>query len=159
MQDDVDDDLWEKDYEENSPETETLAMSDSRKRFFKNARTGVAFAVVLAIGFAGGWYAHTPLGESVVSNVPLLGDGLNATPDSSLDFTDFWKVYNILNTQYVITHASSTIPTDQEKMWGAIEGLTASYGDPYTVFFPPAQAKAFNDNITGKLRRYRIGNR
>jgi carboxyl-terminal processing protease len=36
-------------------------------------------------------------------------------------------------------------------MWGAIEGLTASYGDPYTVFFPPQQAKDFQDNITGSF--------
>ncbi len=90
------------------------------KDFFKNARMGVAFAIVLVIGFAGGWYAHTPLGESVVSNVPLLGDGLMPLQTARLISLIFGKVYNILNTQYVITHASSTMPTTQDKMWGAI---------------------------------------
>ncbi|MDE1941406.1 MAG: S41 family peptidase, partial [Patescibacteria group bacterium] len=31
----------------------------------------------------------------------------------------------------------------------AIEGLAASYGDPYTVFFPPAEAKVFQEDIAG----------
>ncbi len=46
-------------------------------------------------------------------------------------------------------HASTTIPTTKEKLWGAIEGLTASYGDPYTVFMPPVEAKQFQDQIRG----------
>ena len=60
-------------------------------------------------------------------------------------------MWNALNTNYVVTHASSTIPTVQAKEWGAIEGLTAAYGDPYTVFFPPTQAQAFQDNIQGSF--------
>ncbi len=107
--------------------------------------------LVLIIGLGLGYGVHSPLGEAALSNVPLLGDGLNATPDSSANLTDFWKVWNILNTQYVITHASSTMPTTQDKVWGAIEGLTASYGDPYTVFFPPTQAKEFQDDISGSF--------
>ncbi len=47
------------------------------------------------------------------------------------------------------THASGTVPTDEEKIYGAIAGLTSSYGDPYTVFLPPAEAKQFNDDIKG----------
>ncbi len=118
---------------------------------WKHTRLGAAFAVVLVIGFVGGMFVGTPAGARTVSAIPLIGDGLIATPDNTADFTDFWKAWNVLNTQYVITHASSTMPSTQEKMWGAIQGLASSYGDPYTVFFPPTQAKAFQDNIQGSF--------
>ena len=155
MQRDVeDDDIWDDqdEVENTSQRTSPSGYSgSSRSTFLKKFGLPVAFILVFGIGFAGGLYVGTPKGESLTSNLPLLSDGLNATPDNTADFTDFWKVWNVLNTQYVITHASSTIPTEQNKMWGAIEGLTASYGDPYTVFFPPQQAKDFEDNITGSF--------
>jgi carboxyl-terminal processing protease len=117
----------------------------------KSMRTGMLCAIMLIIGFVAGDLVGMHGGASVVSDVPFLSDGLDATPDQSANLADFWKVWNVLNTQYVITHASSTMPTTQDKLYGAIEGLTNSYGDPYTVFFPPTQAQEFQDNIQGNF--------
>lgn len=119
--------------------------------FGRTVRLGIAFAVVLAVGFALGLSVHGTKAESILEKVPLLGDGLSATPDQSADFTNFWKVWNTLNDKFVETHASGTIPETKDKMWGAIQGLTASYGDPYTVFFPPQQAKEFQEEVTGNF--------
>lgn len=68
-----------------------------------------------------------------------------------VDFTPFWKAWNIINEKYV--PASSTIKQvgDQEKVYGAIEGLAASLGDPYTVFFPPVESKMFASDIKGNF--------
>ncbi|MBU2158980.1 S41 family peptidase [Patescibacteria group bacterium] len=117
----------------------------------KFAKMGIAFALVLAIGFAGGVSVGAAGGNNIFSNIPLLGDGLDATPDESVDLGTFWKAWNALNARFVETHASSTSPTSKEKLWGAIQGLTASYGDPYTVFLPPAEAKVFQDDIKGNF--------
>ena len=121
----------------------------------RTVKFAVLFAVVLVLGFAGGVRvgatANASTLGSALSKVPLLGDGLDATPNPNLDFTDFWKVYNILNTQFVQTHSSTTPATTQSEVYGAIQGLTAAYGDPYTVFFPPDQAKVFNDQISGNF--------
>lgn len=117
----------------------------------KFAKMGIAFALVLAIGFAGGVSVGAAGGNNIFSNVPLLGDGLDATPDESVDLGAFWKAWNALNTRFVETHASSSNPTAKEKLWGAIQGLTASYGDPYTVFLPPTEAKVFQDDIKGNF--------
>ncbi len=142
-----DEDVWDdEDLDDESEESEGAQIN-----YFKIMRTTAVLILVLAVGFAGGLLVKTPSTNHLVSSIPLIGDGLSATPDNTADFTDFWKVWNILNTQYVITHASSTMPSQQQKMWGAIEGLTSSYGDPYTVFFPPVQAKAFQDNISGSF--------
>ena len=76
---------------------------------------------------------------------------MDATPDQSVDLTDFWKAWNALEANYVITHASSTLPSTQDRIFGAIQGLANSYGDPYTVFFPPVEAKQFSDTISGSF--------
>jgi len=113
---------------------------------------GISYALIAALAFGmgvvmggGGSVA------AVVSHVPLIGDGLDATPDQSVDLTDFWKAWNALNENYVLTHASSTLPSAKDRVFGAISGLASSYGDPYTVFFPPEEAKAFSDNISGSF--------
>ncbi len=132
--------------------TPELEEKESQARpLGKFAKMGIAFALVLAIGFAGGVSVGAAGGNSFFSNVPLLGDGLDATPDESVDLGAFWKAWNALNTRFVETHASSSNPTAKEKLWGAIQGLTASYGDPYTVFLPPAEAKVFQDDIKGNF--------
>lgn len=114
-------------------------------------KRAIAFALVAALGFALGISVGAKEGTSVFANVPFLGDGLNATPDETVDLAAFWKVWNTLGARFVQTHGSSTAPLAKEKMWGAIEGLTASYGDPYTVFLPPSDAKIFQENVQGNF--------
>ncbi len=106
---------------------------------------GVAFFAGITVGGAG----MTP--ASVAAHIPLVGDGLDATPDPDADLSDFWKAWHALDQEFVLTKASSTLPTTDEKLWGAIQGLAASYGDPYTVFFPPQEAKEFMENISGSF--------
>jgi carboxyl-terminal processing protease len=129
----------------------TEPKQEKRGSFARTVKLGVAFAVVLAVGFVGGVSVSASGNSHILANVPLLGDGLDATPPPDADLADVWKVWNILNTRYVQTHASTTIPDSKGKVWGLIQGLTASYGDPYTIFFPPTQAKAFNETITGNF--------
>lgn len=130
----------------------TAPASAPRPRGRRMLRSAVLFALVLVLGFVGGLTVGAAgNGSNVFANVPLIGDGLDATPDPSLDFSDFWKVYNVLQERFVQTHASTTPATPQTEIYGAIQGLVAAYGDPYTVFFPPDQAKAFQDNISGNF--------
>jgi C-terminal processing protease CtpA/Prc len=63
----------------------------------------------------------------------------------SEQFQSFWKVWKVLDEKFV--RAAST--TTEKKIYGAIEGLTASYDDPYTVFFPPVESKMFKEDIAG----------
>ncbi len=82
------------------------------------------------------------------TSISLSGNVGSAQP-KEVDFAKFWQAWNLLEDNFVQTHASNTIPTYQERMYGAIAGLTDSYGDPYTVFLPPVEAKAFNEEIKG----------
>ncbi len=128
---------------------------DSREAYRRGraiATRGVSFALVAALAFSAGLLTGGSGGTAaVINHIPLIGDGLDATPDQSADVTNFWKAWNALEANYVITHASSTLPSSEARVFGAIQGLAASYGDPYTVFFPPVEAKAFSDTISGSF--------
>lgn len=111
---------------------------------------GVIIAAVAALSFVGGLTVAGKGMPDVLANVPLLGDALDATPDDTADLGDFWKAWNVLNTQFVQTHGS-TSPSVKEKVWGAISGMTSSFGDPYTVFLPPEESKIFLEDIAGNF--------
>lgn len=116
------------------------------------AARGVSFFLVAVIAFSAGLLTgNSGSAAAVISRVPLIGDGLDSTPNLNADLTDFWKAWNALEKHYVVTSASSTIPSINERVLGAIQGLADSYNDPYTVYFPPQEAKEFNDNISGSF--------
>ncbi len=77
------------------------------------------------------------------SNVSI-PDSISVTNEQ---FQPFWKVWSILSQKYV---AATTTDT-QVRIWSAIQGLTASQGDPYTVFFPPEESKTFKSDIAGNF--------
>jgi len=65
-----------------------------------------------------------------------------------VDFSSFWKAWEIIDSKYV-SYATTT--ETQERVWGSIQGLAASLGDPYTVFFPPVEKKAFDQELSGNF--------
>ncbi len=70
--------------------------------------------------------------------------------DDSIDLTEFWRVWNTLNEKFVAS--SSTAPlTNEEKVRGAIAGLVKAYGDPYTIYLPPEESAAFEEDISGNF--------
>lgn len=111
----------------------------------------VAFGVGLYVGVSERLDNVASAAESTIEgNTITFGADATAQP-KDLDFDKFWQAWNLLQDNFVETHASSSIPTYQERVYGAIAGLTQSYGDPYTVFFPPADAKQFNEDIKGSF--------
>jgi carboxyl-terminal processing protease len=122
-------------------------------RLYKNiVLKSVSLALVAAVAFSTGLLVGGTSGTAaVLNNLPLVGDGLDPTPDQSVNLADFWKAWNALRANYVITHASSTMPSNQDMIYGAIQGLADSYGDPYTVFLPPQESKDFNESISGSF--------
>lgn len=113
---------------------------------------GASFALIAVLAFGAGLFVGgNDSAASIISHIPLVGDGLDSTPDQSADIAPFWKAWNALEENYVSTHASSTLPSADERLYGAISGLASSYGDPYTVFLPPMEAKIFAENISGSF--------
>lgn len=108
-----------------------------------------AAGLFLALAFAFGVGMYTGVSDRISGIVSA--QTLGGVQPAGVDFGKFWQAWALLNKNFVETHASSSIPTDQQKLYGAIKGLTDSYGDPYTTFFPPVEAQQFNDAIAGSF--------
>ena len=65
--------------------------------------------------------------------------------------SEFWQVWNTLDQKFVYTQKGAKVISAQDKLYGAIQGMTAAYGDPYTVFMPPTESQSFNSNIEGNF--------
>ncbi len=97
-----------------------------------------ALIVALFLGVYIGESKSAPINPNDLVNTDLV---------TKEQFATFWKAWQILDEKYV----SSASTTAQDKIYGSIEGLAASYGDPYTVFFPPVESKMFQEDISGNF--------
>ncbi len=97
--------------------------------------------ILLFVFFAGQYIGQK---NTTVSGTIAIPSDINITDDQ---FEPFWKVWKILSEKYV----AATTTDSQKRIWGAIQGLTASQGDPYTVFFPPEESAIFKSDIAGNF--------
>ena len=111
----------------------------SSKRLSLISIFAVVVLVAFFVGFRFGHYASPEESAAGISNK-------DAGMPSSVDFSTFWKAWSVINEKY-----AGTSTPDQDKVYGAIKGMTESLGDPYTVFFPPAEAKLFASEIAGNF--------
>lgn len=84
----------------------------------------------------------------------LLGNAMGSTTHADITKFDsvlMSKVQDSISNKFVFWKSSSTLPTSKELEYGMIRGYVESYKDPYTVFFPPAQAKSFAENVKGSF--------
>ena len=105
---------------------------------------------VLVIAVAGIFLFGVYLGfqnRPAVSRITELVNKEEGLP-AGVDFSPFWKTWSILNQRFVSDNGAVD---EQEKVWGAIKGLVDSYGDPYTTFMPPVEAKMFDEDISGNF--------
>ncbi len=101
--------------------------------------------VVFLLTLLGGIYIGYNNRPEVDKVLTLTGKEVGVT--TKVDFSPFWKVWNTINEKY--PRASSV--DDQKRVNGAIAGLVSSLDDPYSVFFDPEEAKAFEDEIAGNF--------
>ena len=118
---------------------------DSQRNIITRAVAAVFF---LGIAFGAGYAFHAHQ-ENQYSNVrddfSILLGGEVARDD--IDLVSFWKVWVAINDKYV----TSEMPSDNEKMYGAMGGLVKSLEDPYSIFLPPVEAKIFEEDVQGNF--------
>lgn len=87
---------------------------------------------------------HIPAQDRVTSVINKEND-----KPSTVDYTPYWKVWNIIDEKFVPAGTSTEIASNQERVWKSIQGLTRSLNDPHVVFMPPDDSKVFEDDISG----------
>lgn len=110
-----------------------------------NVRTILIVAIFFLLGWQLGhreiqikWATYKPT-VSIIDKEP--------PTDIKVDFKLFWDTWNLLSRSYLDKKA-----IDPSKLfYGAISGMVASVGDPYTVFLPPEQQKFSTEELNGSF--------
>lgn len=63
----------------------------------------------------------------------------------NVDFALFWQIWDTLEEKYF--DKEMIVPS--ELVYGAIRGMVAAVGDPYTVFLPPEQNRMVQEDLNG----------
>ncbi len=75
------------------------------------------------------------------------GTGQPASPpDVPAEFSVFWEAWSYLEDQFY-----GDPPPASERVYGAIRGMVASYGDPHTAWIDPTRAAIMSENISGSF--------
>ncbi len=123
-------------------------FSETRRK----PRAVIILFLIVFIGFAfsSGWFlgkeqgvrAAVPRGEGLVLNQ----DEVSETLADNVEFGQFWDVWNLVKEKYYQQPVS-----DKELFYGAIEGMVAAAGDPYTTYFDPEAAADFQSMLSGSF--------
>ena len=131
------------------------SISESDKTFVEE-KTGGPSQMLLGMGLAvllasASFFSGLHIGTDTKLEANLFSFFNTQTEaDGSVDLNEFWQVWNLLDEKFVVSSTTQPISA-QEKVQGAIGGLVKSYGDPYTIYFPPEDAAQFDEDISGNF--------
>src|SRR5437867_1706369 len=97
---------------------------------------GVAGIALLSLGFALGVMSVSSTSRPAV-NLTSVIQKLQPTPQGA-DFSLLQDVWGTVHRTYVNKNID-----DRALLQGALSGLVQGLGDPYSVYFPPAEAQSF----------------
>lgn len=117
-----------------------LELSKVRKYFL------IVFAVVILFG--SGYYFGYSAYKIDLKTFPKVSISRGLPVDkTNLDFSLFWQVWDNLTAKYYDKEKINS----SEMIYGAIKGMVASLGDPYTVFLAPTENKVVNEDLSGSF--------
>lgn len=98
---------------------------------------------IIAISFGIGY----GLGQSRWAPLNLTGAASETPVDARAQFTPFWEVYDLINTEYFDQ------PVDQEQLvTGAIDGMLATLGDRNTTYMSPEEQESAVQSMQGEFQ-------
>lgn len=101
--------------------------------------------LVSAIGWKAGHQDYNLSWQNGITQVKV--DNRQPPKDVNIDFKLFWDTWDLVSREYVDKKA-----VDPQKMYyGAIQGMVAALGDPYTVFLPPEAQKSTKEELGGSF--------
>jgi len=106
------------------------------------------YAIIIAFSFTGGYYLGRDKIDSRFIDITQVEVTNRAPSDKSdLDFGLFWRVWDTLAENYV----DKTKLNAEKMVHGAIRGMVAAVGDPYTVYLAPSENKVVQEDLQGSF--------
>lgn len=122
-------------------------MKMNKRQIIETAIAVVVGVALLGSGFWLGWAAGVRHPKIVLVTQ---AENITPPPGSSTtlaDFGTFWEAWQDINDLYLQNPSVSSTA----KVYGAINGLVQSLGDPYTEFFSPSDNQQFQQDIAGNF--------
>ena len=104
----------------------------------------ICFSILALLG--SGFFLGFNLGKKTSKIINIRGIA-NIDNKTSADFGIFWETWSAIHQNYL---RDSEVP-EKERVYGAVQGLVRSLGDPYSEFFKPEDAKKFEEDISGSF--------
>lgn len=126
---------------------DSLEKKEAGHRLFKKAFLTLSFVLLLTVSYYTGYENGRDMSSATSETILSPEDAVivNKKGNDTIDFSLFWKVWELLKDKYV-----DRAGLDANKLfYGAIDGMLAASGDPYTTFFSPEENKEFNEDISG----------
>src|SRR5260370_38559383 len=101
------------------------------------ALRGGAIALILVVGFVAGIYVD----QAYPEYVPYFGH----RSVSKVDLTQVQQAARLIQADYVDTGVSAS-----KMSQGSVQGLVSSLGDPYSLYFDPAQYQRLLESYQGR---------
>lgn len=114
----------------------------------KKTNKTVFYVLFIIFLFGSGFFVgqrSQELSSASIADV-ILGNKEQA-PVEGVDLDIFWKTWKTIDEKYPKASEISA----NERVYGAIKGLTESLNDPYTTFFTPEEQKAFKEELSGSF--------
>lgn len=111
-------------------------------------RNLLIFIFVVSASFTGGYVFGIKGFYASIKSFPKVTINREVPQDKQdLDFSLFWRVWDTLYSKYY----DKTKLVESGLVYGAIRGMVAAVGDPYTVFLPPQENKVVQEDLQGNF--------
>jgi carboxyl-terminal processing protease len=126
-----------------------MVVRDLLKAVVKLIAMMVLALLVVAGAFGVGYVSGSVRSRAQVQPPPAAAASLPVAPSNSKEpagFGVFWEAWTTVESQFY-----GTIPSEQDRVYGAARGMVATYGDPNTAFIEPRLASIFREDISGSF--------
>ncbi len=105
-----------------------------------------ASIALLVVGLIVG-YKFAADGHRVIATGPTVQISRDVPANENVSFDKFWQVWDLLHSEYY--DPAKLVP--ENLVLGAIKGMVAAVGDPYTVFLDKQQQKVTEQDLSGNF--------
>lgn len=117
------------------------------KASFSKVRKFILIFIVVTSFFVGGYYLGVNGYKANVTKALQVNIDRAIPPGKNVDFSLFWQVWDTLSSKYF----DKTKMVPSKMVYGAIQGMVAAVGDPYTMYLPPSENKIVNEDLSGSF--------
>ena len=122
-----------------------MSIGEFFKAVFRMTVIATLTAVVILSAFGVGYLLRAVQTTEVAAAVPT-PEIVLTDEDAPSEFDVFWEAWAFVEERFY-----GEVPSEQERVYGAIRGMVNTFGDQNTAFIEPSRAAIFREDSTGSF--------